>query len=113
MPGLLLPSATSICGIPYKNGKVFPIGITFVQLVLLPYSSVRSSRYFSRLHDFSVNIPRCYKDVYVRFPSEKFGAENSNALLSNGLVGEESEKFEICWGGGQGRGLWDKFRAWV
>ena len=58
MPGLLLPSATWICGIPYKNDKVFSIGITFVQFVLLPYSSGRSSRYFSRLHDFSVNIPR-------------------------------------------------------
>ena len=32
------------------------------QLVPLPYSRGRSTR---RLHDFSVTIPRCYKDVYV------------------------------------------------
>ena len=36
-----------------------------VQLVLLPYSRGRCTRYSDRLHDFSVTIPRCYKDVYV------------------------------------------------
>ena len=35
------------------------------ELVRLPYSRGRSTRYSDRLHDFSVNIPRCYKDVYV------------------------------------------------
>ena len=36
------------------------------QLVPLPYSSQgRSVRYSDRLHDFSVTIPRCYKNVYV------------------------------------------------
>ena len=35
------------------------------QLVPLPYSRGRSTRYSYRLHDFSVTIPRCYKDVYV------------------------------------------------
>ena len=35
------------------------------QLVPLPYSRGRSTRYSHRLHDFSVTIPRCYKDVYV------------------------------------------------
>ena len=35
------------------------------QLVPLPYSRRRSTRYSDRLHDFSVTIPRCYKDVYV------------------------------------------------
>ena len=37
------------------------------QLVPLPYSSYseRSTRCSERLHDFSVTIPRCYKDVYV------------------------------------------------
>ena len=34
-------------------------------LVPLPYSQGRSTRYSDRLHDFPVNIPRCYKDVYV------------------------------------------------
>ena len=35
------------------------------QLVPLPYSRGRSTRYSDRLHGFSVTIPRCYKDVYV------------------------------------------------
>ena len=35
------------------------------QLVPLPYSRGRSTRYSNKLHDFSVTIPRCYKDVYV------------------------------------------------
>ena len=35
------------------------------QLVPLPYSRRRSTPYPDRLHDFSVTIPRCYKDVYV------------------------------------------------
>ena len=35
------------------------------QLVLLPFSRGRSTRYSDRLHDFSVTIPRCYEDVYV------------------------------------------------
>ena len=36
-----------------------------VQLVPLPYFQGRSPCYFVRLHDFSVTIPRCYKDVYI------------------------------------------------
>ena len=36
------------------------------QLVPLPYSRGRSARYFDRLHDFSVIIPRCYNDAYVK-----------------------------------------------
>ena len=35
------------------------------QLVPLPFSRGRSTRYSDRLHDFFVTIPRCYKDVYV------------------------------------------------
>ena len=35
------------------------------QLVPLTYSRGRSTRYSDRLQDFSVTIPRCYKDVYV------------------------------------------------
>ena len=35
------------------------------QLVPLPYSRVRSACYSERLHDFSVTIPRCHKDVYA------------------------------------------------
>ena len=35
------------------------------QLVLLPFCRGRSTCYSDRLHDFSLTIPRCYKDVYV------------------------------------------------
>ena len=35
------------------------------QLVPLPFTRGRSTRYSDRLHDFSITIPRCYKDVYV------------------------------------------------
>ena len=35
------------------------------QLVPLPYFRWKSTNYSDRLHDFSVTIPRCYKDVYV------------------------------------------------
>ena len=35
------------------------------QVVPLPFSRGRSTRYSDRLHDFPVTIPRCYKDVYV------------------------------------------------
>ena len=34
-------------------------------LVPLPFSRGRSTHYSVRLHDFSVTICRCYKDVYV------------------------------------------------
>ena len=34
-------------------------------LVPLPYSHGRSTCHSDRLHDFSVTIPKCYKDVYV------------------------------------------------
>ena len=48
-------------------------------LVPLPYSRGGSTRYSSRLHVFSVNIPTCCKDVYVSsfFPG--------TARLSNSL----------------------------
>ena len=36
-----------------------------VQLVLLPFSRGRSTRYSDRLHDFCITIPRCYRDAYV------------------------------------------------
>ena len=35
------------------------------QLVPLPFSRGRSTRYSDRLHGFSVTIPRRYKDVHV------------------------------------------------
>ena len=36
------------------------------QLVPLPYSRGRSTRYSDRLHDFSATIPSCYKDFLPR-----------------------------------------------
>ena len=39
--------------------------LELAQLVPLPFARGRSARYSDRLHDFSVTIPRCYKDVYV------------------------------------------------
>ena len=35
------------------------------QLFLLPFSRGRSTRYFDKMYNFSVTIPRRYKDVYV------------------------------------------------
>ena len=35
------------------------------QLVPLLFSCGRSTRYSDRLHDFSVTVPTCYKDIYV------------------------------------------------
>ena len=35
------------------------------QLVPLPFPRGRSTRYSDRMHDFSVTIPKCYKDFYV------------------------------------------------
>ena len=35
------------------------------QLDPLPYSQETSTHYSDRLHDFSVTISRCYRDVYV------------------------------------------------
>ena len=46
----------------YYFGRCSP---ELAQLVLHPYSGERSPRYSDSLHDFSVTIPRCYKDVCV------------------------------------------------
>ena len=35
------------------------------QLVPLPYFRGRSTHYSERLHNFSITVPKCYKDVYV------------------------------------------------
>ena len=42
-------------------------GITFIwtEVVPFPYSRGRSTSCSDRLQDFSVTIPRCYKDFYV------------------------------------------------
>ena len=46
----------------YYFGRFFS---ELAQLVPLPFSRGRSTLYSDRLHNFSVTIPRCYKDVYV------------------------------------------------
>ena len=48
------------------------------ELVPLPYSQGRSTCYSDRLHDFSVTIPRCYKDVYV---NSSFLAQLDSGIL--------------------------------
>ena len=49
------------------------------QLLPLPYTRARSTRYSDRLYDFPITIPKCYKDVYVNsfFPR--------TAILRNSL----------------------------
>ena len=39
--------------------------LDLAQVVPLPFYRGRSTRYSDRSYDFSVTIPRCYKDVYV------------------------------------------------
>ena len=46
-------------------GYSFLCSSELAKLVPLAYSRGRYIRYSVRLHDFSVTIPRCYKDVYV------------------------------------------------
>ena len=54
---------------------------TLAQLVPLFYSQGWSTRYSDRLHDFSVTVPRFYKDVYVnRFFSRTARFWNSLAI---------------------------------
>ena len=55
--------------------------LKLAQPVPLPFSRGRSTCYSDRLHDFSVTIPRCYKDLYVKslFPCT---ARLSNSLPS-------------------------------
>ena len=84
MSGLVLV-ATWSCWISYKNGYAELLVLHLVpplntwlhryyfgrcsselaQLVPLPCSRGRSTRYFDRFHDFSVTIPRSCKDVCV------------------------------------------------
>ena len=48
------------------NGQVFVrYSPELAQLVPLPYSRGRSTCYSDDLHDFSVTIPRCYKDAFL------------------------------------------------
>ena len=47
----------------YYFGRCSP---ELAQLVTLPFFRGRSTLYSDRLHDFSVTIPRRYKDAYVK-----------------------------------------------
>ena len=65
------------------------------QLVPLPFSQGRLTCYSDRLHDFSVTIPRCFKDVYVNnFFSRTARLWNSQPIesfpLTNDLSGFKS-----------------------
>ena len=56
------------------------------QLVPLPCSRERSTRYSNRLHNFSVTISRCYKDVYVNsFFPRTTGLWNSLPIVALSL----------------------------
>ena len=81
MCGLVLLVSTWNCWISYKNGyagllvqNVTSLSLFYTyyfgrfsselaELVPLSYTRGRSTHYSDRLHDFSVIIPRCYKDV--------------------------------------------------
>ena len=52
------------------------------ELFPLTYSCVRSVDYSHRLHDFSSNITRCYKDVYTSSSSHRT-ATPFNSCLQN------------------------------
>ena len=83
MCGLVLLVSTWNCWISYKNGyagllvqNVTSLSLFYTyyfgrfsselaELVPLSYTRGRSTHYSDRLHDFSVIIPRCYKDVNV------------------------------------------------
>ena len=51
------------------------------ELVPLPYSRGKSTHYSDRLHDFSVTIPRCYKDVYVNSFSSRAARPWTSLLI--------------------------------
>ena len=55
------------------------------QLVLLPFFQGRSTRYSDRWHDFSVTIPRSYKDVYVNSFFPRTARFSAFGMLSFGL----------------------------
>ena len=60
-----LPRCRNVASLSLLSALLWRCSSELVQLVLLPFSRGRSTRYCERLHDFSVTIPRCCKDVYV------------------------------------------------
>ena len=78
MPGLVLLVNTWNCWISYKNGYARLLIFTYcslyivgrcscklVQLITIRSSRGNPTRCSNRLYDFSVTVPKCYKDVYV------------------------------------------------
>ena len=51
--------------IPFSRYYFGRCSSELARLVSLPFSRGMSTRYSDRLHDFSITIPRCYKNVYV------------------------------------------------
>ena len=60
------------------------------ELVPLPYSRGRSTCYSDRLHDFSVTIPRCYKDIYVN----SFFPPQWSTIFQRGLEGQHRQTWQ-------------------
>ena len=56
------------------------------EVVPLPYSRGRSTHYSERLHDFSVIIPRCYKDVYANSFSPRIARAWNSLLIESFLL---------------------------
>ena len=59
------PSFTKKGGLSYGRHYFDKYSSELAQLVPVPFSWGRSTHYSDRLYDFSVNIPKWYKDVYV------------------------------------------------
>ena len=63
-----LPGCRNVASISFFYKHYFGrCSSELAELVSLPESWGRSTCYSDRLHDFSVTIPRCYKNVYVNF----------------------------------------------
>ena len=77
-----------------------------VELFLLPYLSGRCTWFSNRLHDFSVTIPGCYKNVYISsffhrtarlwnfLPAEVFPLTYD---LNGSISTMPNIKFIFCW----------------
>ena len=48
-----------------RCSSLVDVHVHLAQLIPLHYSRGRSTGYSDRLHNISVIIPRCYKDVYI------------------------------------------------
>ena len=60
-----------------------------LKLAQLPYSHGRPICYSDRLHDFSVTIPRCYKNLYI----SSFWA----GVIFNFMLDKLLKQMEVIW----------------